>query len=616
MNLVVSVREYIGVLVHSSVRPDPLIAASHRRFIAQRLIGPLAAFAALPLYLVLRGTPSAIEGVILGSLLAPIAIACFLSRTGRYEVAQLLSAFVLAAVVVVVSAMSGGILSPAAIWLAMVPLEAALCASRRVTLAAVGFALLGACVLLMLGPVQTSVIAEQGIPPATLAAISLASALAYAALLASGAEFLARTGSKLLQLEENRYRLLAANMTDVISRHGRNGVVLFISPAAERLFAASAAELEGHGLFDRVHVADRPAYLTALAEAALGGAPRSVEFRVRRNGFLTERSTSPQFIWVEMRCQPVCDDSVDPSHPHGSEVVAVMRDVTDRKQQEEAVEDARSEAEQANAAKSRFLATMSHELRTPLNAVIGFSEMLMNESTLQIGAERRLEYARLIHDSGHHLLSVVNLVLDMSKIESGNFVITPEPFAPAPVIRNCCDLLALKARDVGLDILFLVDGELPEITADKRALKQMLLNLLSNAIKFTASGGTVTVSAAADEARISIAVQDTGVGIGAEDLARVGDPFFQVRASYDRPYEGTGLGLSIVKGLVGLHGGNLKIESRLGAGTCVTIQLPLDCEKGGMEEPSSVVELSEAVRTTVIGTQSYGWTESQVKKSA
>src|SRR5918997_3149539 len=113
--------------------------------------------------------------------------------------------------------------------------------------------------------------------------------------------------------------------------------------------------------------------------------------------------------------------------------------------------------------------------------------MLINESTLQIGADRRLEYARLIHDSGHHLLSVVNLVLDMSKIESGNFVITPEPFAPAPVIRNCCDLLALKAREVGLDIMFQVDSELPEITADKRALKQMLLNLLSNAIKFTAT---------------------------------------------------------------------------------------------------------------------------------
>src|SRR5262249_31408607 len=150
------------------------------------------------------------------------------------------------------------------------------------------------------------------------------------------------------------------------------------------------------------------------------------------------------------------------------EVVAVMRDVTERKAQEGAIEDARREAERANAAKSRFLATMTHELRTPLNAVIGFSDMLMNEGTMNLHAAPRQDYAHLINESGQHLLSVVNGILDMSKIESGNLELTPEPFAPAPILRTCCELLALKAREAGIDLTVRITGELPEIVADKR----------------------------------------------------------------------------------------------------------------------------------------------------
>ena len=181
------------------------------------------------------------------------------------------------------------------------------------------------------------------------------------------------------------------------------------------------------------------------------------------------------------------------------EVVAVMRDITERKEQEHALEEARAEAERANAAKSRFLATMSHELRTPLNAIIGFSEMLTKEKSLMIDADRRHEYAQLINDSGHHLLSVVNGILDMSKIESGNFEITPEPFAPKQVIDDCCDLLGYKARETGIELIVRLPDNLPEIVADKRSLHQIMLNLMSNAVKFTKRGGKVTVSASADE---------------------------------------------------------------------------------------------------------------------
>jgi cell cycle sensor histidine kinase DivJ len=360
----------------------------------------------------------------------------------------------------------------------------------------------------------------------------------------------------------------------VITRHRRNGTVRFASPAAESLFGVAAKSLLGHGLFDRVHVADRPAYLTALSHAAQG-VSSSVEFRIRREASGDEPAG---FIWVDMRCRPL--DRAEGEDVEGErEVVATIRDVTERKTQEQAVEGAREEAERANAAKSRFLATMSHELRTPLNAIIGFSEMLANEEMMQLDKGRRHEYATLIGDSGHHLLSVVNGILDMSKIESGNFEITSEPFAPAPVIGTCCDLMALRARESGIDIVCSVSDELPDIVADKRAVTQILINLLSNAVKFTRRGGKVTVTAEHDGAHLTLTVRDTGVGIAEDDLRHVGDPFFQVRTAYDRAHDGTGLGLSIVKGLVDLHGGEVLIRSRLGMGTSVAVRLPVDCEQ-------------------------------------
>jgi cell cycle sensor histidine kinase DivJ len=195
-----------------------------------------------------------------------------------------------------------------------------------------------------------------------------------------------------------------------------------------------------------------------------------------------------------------------------------------------------------------------------------------------IDAKRRHDYAHLINDSGHHLLSVVNGILDMSKIESGNFEITPEPFAPRQVIAESCALLGYKAREMGIDLVVDLPESLPDLVADKRSLSQVMLNLVSNAIKFTKRGGKITVSAHVDAEHLTVLVEDTGVGIDSEDLPRIGDPFFQARSSYDRHHDGTGLGLSIVKGLLGLHGGDMAIASKLGEGTRVTVRLPLDCE--------------------------------------
>jgi cell cycle sensor histidine kinase DivJ len=586
VSVLAPVRDYIDALVHPSARHDAMTAARHRAFIGSRIVIGLTALAAFPVYLFFKGVPGNLEALFFAWMLLPILNAYFLSHTGRYEAAHVLAALALTILVTVIAASTGGIGSFAAVWLVVVPLEAALSASRQ-TMALSGSFALGAAALLVLSGVGEAAASTSGSDRITLAALGIVSSALYATLLALRAGSLARTGSRLLSAGEARYHLLARNMSDLITRHGRNGTVLFASPAAESLFGMPPRELLGHGLFDRVHVADRPAYLTTLADAAACRDARSVEFRVRRERPDLTARHGPHFIWVEMRCRPLASA---PASEDGQEVVAVMREITERKAQEQAIEEARREAERANAAKSHFLATMTHELRTPLNAIIGFSDMLMNEGTMKLDATRRHDYAHLINESGQHLLSVVNGILDMSKIESGNFEITPEPFALAPILRTCCDLLALKAGEAGIDLIVRIADELPEIVADKRAVKQILLNLLSNAIKFTDRGGRATVSARAEGASVVLVVEDTGVGIDATDLARVGDPFFQARGSYARPYDGTGLGLSIVKGLAALHAGTVEIRSRVGEGTCITVRLPVDCERPGIRDAKATAQ--------------------------
>jgi cell cycle sensor histidine kinase DivJ len=603
------IRDCLDALLHPSARYDALTRARHRAFMAPRLLGSLAAFAAFPVYLAMRGAPTALEVAAFAWLIAPILLSWFLSRTGRYEGAHVLSSLALAGLVMTVAMTTGGIESFAAIWLVVVPLEAALSASRRVVAFASTLALSCTALLIVFGhfdllPPSDADTAAHGI----FMAFGVASATLYAAGLAFGAESLARTSVALLYVEEDRYRLLARNMSDVISRHRRNGAVQFISPAVEAMLGAPVSRLLGHGLFDRVHVADRPAYLTALSDAARGGEARSVEFRLRREA---PRGHNGQvdFIWVEMRCRPL-EQASEVATSSEAEVVAVMRDVTDRKIQEQALDLARTAAEQADASKTRFLATMSHELRTPLNAIIGFSEMIVQEDVLMVDAARRKEYAQLINDSGQHLLSVVNGILDMSKMESGNFEISPEPFAPRAALINCCNLLALKARESTIDLVTRAPEDLPVMTGDPRAFKQIVLNLVANAIKFTERGGAVTVSAAVEGSRLVLRVTDTGVGIAAEDLKRIGDPFFQAGKTYQRRHEGTGLGLSIVKSLVAMHAGEMTVQSKLDEGTTVTVALPLVFTPKAEQASSNIATLTPAVRPAT-PEQSH-----QVKKSA
>jgi cell cycle sensor histidine kinase DivJ len=592
------IRDCLDALLHPSARYDALARARHRAFIAPRLLGSLAAFAAFPVYLAMRGAPTALEVAAFAWLIAPILLSWFLSRTGRYEGACILSSLALAGLVMTLATTTGGIESFAAFWLVIVPLEAALSGSRRVVGFASVLALGCTSLLIILG--HFHMLPAPEVNPAlhsVLVAFGVASATLYAAGLAFGAESLSRTSVSLLSVEEDRYRLLAQNMSDVISRHHRNGAVQFISPAAETMLGPPVAQLLGHGLFDRVHVADRPAYLTALSDAARGGEACSVEFRLRRDASRSVERGQVDFIWVEMRCRPL-QQVLETASPSEAEVVAVMRDVTDRKNQEQALDLARTAAEQADASKTLFLATMSHELRTPLNAIIGFSEMIVQEEALMLDAARRKEYAQLINDSGQHLLSVVNGILDMSKMESGNFEISPEPFAPREALIHCCNLLALKARENAIDLVTRAPDNLPVMTGDPRAFKQIVLNLVSNAIKFTERGGTVTVSVSVEGLRLVLRVADTGVGIAAEDLKRIGAPFFQAGKTYQRRHEGTGLGLSIVKSLVGLHGGEMTVQSKIDEGTTILVALPLTFTSAA-QPVSNIATLTPPLRSEI-----------------
>ncbi len=335
----------------------------------------------------------------------------------------------------------------------------------------------------------------------------------------------------------------------------RDEMMLHLSARAEALAvggrldarAEGAAPLAGRGFFEAVHVADRPALLAALADSLESATPGEARLRL----MMSAQDAPAAFAWVRLDLFPAQADA-------GAFAMARLTPG-----------DARAPADS-----DRFLANVSHELRTPLNAILGFSELLADRELAPRDPDKRREYARIIHESATHLLALVNLVLDASKVEAGKFELNPEPFPLRPLIESCCDMLRLKATAGGVSLSCGPLDSLGLIEADKRAVKQIIANLLSNAVKFTPRGGEARISASREGAEIVLTVEDTGVGIARELLARIGEPFFQAHADYDRHFEGAGLGLSLVRGLVGLHGGAVRIQSAPGKGTRVIVRLP------------------------------------------
>jgi two-component system cell cycle sensor histidine kinase PleC len=252
------------------------------------------------------------------------------------------------------------------------------------------------------------------------------------------------------------------------------------------------------------------------------------------------------------------------------------RNVTAMVAAEEKMRDAKIAAETASAAKSAFLANMSHELRTPLNAVIGFAEVL-NQGYFGTLTAKQAEYVSDIRASGNHLLTLINDLLDLAKIEAGKLELDVEPLSLAEELDSCLRLIGPKADESRVRISTHLSPDLPRYPADKRAIKQVLLNLLSNAVKFTPAGGLISVAVDVDVvAGVRISIRDTGIGIASADIPKIVKPFGSLghNADLSRRHEGTGLGLPLSKSLVEMHGGRLEIESEVGHGTTATVLLP------------------------------------------
>lgn len=550
----------------------PLERTRQESFVLRQLINSVAAGAAASVCVAMNGAPALSDALVFGWLIFPASI-MLLASTGKLMPAEAMSSlrFIAAGLT---AAFGGGALHPTAFaWLIIAPVESAF---SRNGIVAGASATLAAVVTLLLGATQDAPgVSALGAANTTLFLIP---ATVFATIVGTGLVRLRTLRRKAKQFRAGRYDSLAETMGCLVLSCDRSGSVSSVSSNCEALFGLRPSALTGRGFFERVQVADRPAFLRTIADTRAGSVTIDVTLRWRGAARVDRGDyAEPVFIWLEMRARRGGEYRAAQGESLDGDVVAVCRDVTEAKLREAALENARAAAEEANLAKDYFLAQAGHELRTPLNAIAGFSELLGDPRLAPPDSETQREYARIIYRSGRHLLAVVNAILDVSKIQSGCLPIEIEPFAVAPLIDLCCDMVKLHAKNNGVELLRAYPANLEEITGDRRGWTQILVNLLSNAIKFTPANGSVTISARPDANSLLILVADTGVGIAARDLARLGDPFFQAKALPDRQDQGTGLGLSIVRGLVGMQGGTIMVASEPGKGTSVRVRLPLDC---------------------------------------
>ena len=282
------------------------------------------------------------------------------------------------------------------------------------------------------------------------------------------------------------------------------------------------------------------------------------------------RRKDGEIIWASINSHVVRNENGQLLH-----FEATFNDITQRRRSEQALIAAKEQADYANRSKSEFLANMSHELRTPLNAIIGFSEIIKDELFGKVGNPQYVEYAKDIYDSGELLLSLINDILDMSKIEAGKRDLAESVININRVVQTALRLVAARAKMNKQHLNVTIPKDFPDFRGEERAFKQIIVNLLTNAIKFTPEGGSITVDGIMNsDGSMQITVADTGIGIAQEHIEVVLAPFGQIESALSRKHQGTGLGLPLTKALVELHDGTLTITSQVGVGTTVTITLP------------------------------------------
>lgn len=546
-------------LVHPTVE-DADERARQGRFLGVTLVAPFFAAAAtaqmLSSHLGAAITLASVCALFGAAWLVAFTVVVSASRRAAHAAALVLGA----AVVAVTTAAAGGALSPLAVMAGALVVEAIwVCGTRKA--AAVGLAAAVAAIAASVG-LSAEFFADAATPPSAwhwvLPALYATTLWArFSGSLDRSPTERGEDASADPQLEE---------MIDaVVLRMRSNGEVTQASAQALTQLHLAPDMLLGPGFFDRIHVADRVEYLCAQADLREGAASRTLRLRLRMpaEGDAPAPPRYGHFTMELMRAQ-------------GSDtILAVVRSDAECAELELALADAREAAAAAERSRSQFVAAMSHELRAPLNAILGFSDVLRNEMFGTFADERQGEYVGLIHDAGSHLLSVLDALLDVSKVELGAYEMRPETFAFGDAVRLCLSLTARPAAAKAVTLTSSLADDVGPVTCDRRALQQILINLVGNAVKFTPAGGRVVLSARRQGGRLAVEVIDTGIGMAPQELAQVGKPFVQVKNDYTRQCEGSGLGLALVKSLVGLLDGEMTIESAPNAGTRVVISLPV-----------------------------------------
>jgi cell cycle sensor histidine kinase DivJ len=447
------------------------------------------------------------------------------------------------------AALAGGLGGPLAV-LCLLPLAVALNGGAAGAALGAGLSLVTAAALAVAAAAGWVRPAPEGWPAVALGGTALAAVLGLGAARLTRTLGQAERRAATLETERLRLEQLLSEQPGLVLQAERSGKVR--AAYGEPPLGVPVRRLFGEGLAAAAHRRDRAALLTG-AEAAFDGGEAEVVF--------TPAEAGGRRVAARMRRTSA-----------GALSVAFL-DITADAERVRAAEGAREQAEQANAAKSRFLAGMSHELRTPLNAVMGFSD-IMRTRLFGPMPERYAGYPELIHESGRHLLDLINDLLDMSKIEAEKYQLRPEALDAREPVKSALAILRSQAEEAGIALRAELPAAPLAAEADRRALKQIVFNLVGNALKFTPRGGEARVSLAAVEGELELTVADTGTGIAPEDLQRLGRPYEQA-GDAESQAKGTGLGLSLVRALAGLHGGTLSIESALGEGAAFTVRLPV-----------------------------------------
>lgn len=395
---------------------------------------------------------------------------------------------------------------------------------------------------------------------------------------------------------EGKFEDFVKTAPDIVYGLDPNGRFVFLNDAIRR-FEYDPGELIGKHFSEIISPAQiksvsRDYMLKDYSGRQTGDSSAPKLFDERRRG---NRMTSGLEVWVvqrshkanpgileyrvsdvsiaEINCSGMYEARGDGEEDVFVGTIGVIRDITERKRAERALLEAKAEAESANRAKSEFLANMSHELRTPLNSIIGFSEVLMNGMTGPLLPEQK-EFANTIYESGQHLLSLINDILDLSKVEAGKTEFEPSEFSVKDIVNISLVMFKERAFKHNIKVSVDIPDDIGTITADARKIKQVLLNLLSNAIKFTPDGGEAGIKAARTGNEVRVTVWDTGIGIKEEDMPRLFRPFEQLEKSLTKKYSGTGLGLALCKKFIEMHNGRILAESELGKGSRFAFTIP------------------------------------------